>query len=282
MKSSIKFVRGLCELLLSCVVILGITSCQPPGAGVPPQNPVNNYLPAVDAIPDQFIGTWEATNYAGDIYQISKSKISSTYMEMNVVSDTVITTSEGYTIVFCQVPQGKGSTYTPDGYLYATAFKVNGANIDFCFQLDSQSIFKSVADLKAKYNSEYKIGANFFATYKKISTNSSAKQPVTLTDSTGYMTQIKFEENKVTLLMMNASGWGEYDSFTPKKETKSGTSLYLYSEADRSLVGDLHYLQINNDGSIYWYLYDDDEEDNDSTIEFCEDFMPEVSSDDLA
>lgn len=282
MKSN-KFVRGIFGLILSCFVIVGITSCAQPGGGYTPQS---NYLAAVDGVPDEFLGTWEATNWAGDIYVIEKNKITATYMEMNVVSASTVVTSEGYTLIFCQVPQGKGTEYTPEGNFYAAAVKANGTNIDFCFQLDYLSVYTTLEDLQKVYTASYSKGSNYFPTYKKNAPagSGSSKQPVVVTDSNSYMTQVKFEENKVTLFMMGNAVFDEYTSFTPKRDkTKENSNvlLYLYSESDRTYAGDFHYMKINKDGSIYWYEYDD--EDNDTTIDFCNDegYMPIASSDDL-
>lgn len=175
MKSN-KFVRGIFGLILSCFVIAVITSCTQPVGGYSPQI---NYLAAVDGVPDEFLGTWEATNWAGDIYIIEENKITATFMEMNVVSAPVVT-SEGYTLIFCQVAEGSGTEFTPAGNFYAAAVKANGTNIDFCFQLDYSSVYTTLEDLQKVYTVSYSIGDNLFATYKKNAPagSGSSKSPV--------------------------------------------------------------------------------------------------------
>ena len=54
--------------------------------------------------------------------------------------------------------------------------------------------------------------------------------PIGVMDSLGYMSNLVFERNKVTLMMMNTD-WAEYDSFIPWRDTNKETgdvALYLY------------------------------------------------------
>lgn len=285
MKSN-KFVRGIFGLILSCFVICGITSCTPPsGSQVATQI---TYLDAVEGVPDSFLGTWENNdNGYHSEYTVSKAQINDGMSNVlyNVVSTSTVTTTDGYTLVFCQVAEGSGTPYTPAGNYYVVGLKLSGDNLAICCPLDYSSVYKTLGSLTKKYTSAFTYAGS--GNYDSVCTKmTAASQAITLTDSTGFMTQVKFEKTKVTLLMIKASGWEEYTSFTPVRDTSkenSSTLLYLYSSADRTYgSGDNHYMKINSDGSIYWYEYDEDEDDNDTTIDLCNEYMPTVSSENLA
>ena len=106
--------------------------------------------------------------------------------------------------------------------------------------------------------------------------------PIGVMDSLGYMSNLVFERNKVTLMMMNTD-WAEYDSFIPWRDTNKETgdvALYLYDRTQRSYGVDMHYLKINKNGTCYYYLYDEEEDEegdgNDSIISSIS--MPTLSS----
>lgn len=88
--------------------------------------------------------------------------------------------------------------------------------------------------------------------------------------------------------MMGNAGFDEYTSFIPKRDkTKENSNvlLYLHSESDRTSAVDSHYMKINEDGSIYWYCYDEESEEHDQNDEnlagMYPDYMPTVSDSDL-
>lgn len=278
-------------LVLASIFIFA--SCMPP-AGNPAPAPENpdpkpevkiEYLQAKDGISSEFIGTWNGS-YSGEVYTVTENKISDAFgMELNVVDKTPVVTTEGWTLVFCQIPEGKGTAWTPAGNLYAAAFMADGEKLKFISQLDWESDYKTLDAIKAAYTTDYQIGINSFSICTKEVPN---KEPIiTLTDSTGYMTQVKFEKSKITLNMMKNTGFEEYTSFVPtrdKSKESENVLLYLYDADQRNYVADLHYAKIekSDDGNtIYWYEYDDDEEGNDATIDFCNESMPVVSASDL-
>lgn len=164
MKSS-KFVRGIFGLILSCFVIVGITSCEPPSGGYSPQI---NYLAAVDGVPDEFLGTWENNDWGHSEYILKKNQINDVSMGViyNVVSDTTVTSDDKYILIFCQVAKDSGTQWTPSGYFYVAAVKKNNTKIDICCVVDPSSVYKTIDELKIKYTAEYSVteNRNFYTT----------------------------------------------------------------------------------------------------------------------
>lgn len=154
MKSN-KFVRGIFGLILSCFVIAGITSCTPPGgSSVADQI---TYLDAVDGVPDEFLGTWENNDYGHSEYAVSKTQINDCMAKVlyNVVSTSTVTTTDGYTLVFCQVAEGSGNSYTPAGNYYVVGLKHSGDSLTICCPLDYSSVYKTLGSLTKKYTSAF-------------------------------------------------------------------------------------------------------------------------------
>lgn len=156
MKSN-KFVRGIFGLILSCFVIAGITSCTPPGgSSVADQI---TYLDAVEGVPDSFLGTWE-NNDSGwhSEYAVSKTQINDCIYKViyNVVSTSTVLTTDGYTLVFCQVAEGSGTSYTPDGNYYVVGLKLSGDKLTICCPLDFSSVYKTLGSLTKKYTSAFR------------------------------------------------------------------------------------------------------------------------------
>lgn len=156
MKSN-KFVRGIFGLILSCFVIAGITSCTPPGgSSVADQI---TYLDTVEGVPDSFLGTWENNDYGQHSeYAVSKTKINDcmTKVLYNVVSTATVTTTDGYTLVFCQVAEGSGTSYTPAGNYYVVGLKLSGDSLIICCPLDYSSVYKTLGSLTKKYTSAFR------------------------------------------------------------------------------------------------------------------------------
>ena len=146
MKSN-KFVRGIFGLILSCFVIAVITSCT---------QPVGGYSPAFD--PDDLLGSWENNdNGWHSEYVVSKNQINDKSMSVlyNVVSDSTVTTTDGYILFFCQVAEGSGTEYTPAGNFYAVGMKLNGKSLKICCPLDYLSVCTTLEELQNKYPSSY-------------------------------------------------------------------------------------------------------------------------------
>ncbi|WP_318663640.1 hypothetical protein [Treponema sp.] len=157
MKSN-KFVRGIFGLILSCFVIAGITSCTPPsGSSVADQI---TYLDAVEGVPDSFLETWENNdNGWHSEYDVSKTQINDCMSKVlyNVVSNSTVTTTDGYTLVFCQVAEGSGTSYTPAGNYYVVGLKLSGDSLIICCPLYYSSVYKTLGSLTKKYTSAFKL-----------------------------------------------------------------------------------------------------------------------------
>lgn len=154
MKSN-KFVRGIFGLILSCFVIAGITSCTPPsGSSVADQI---TYLDAVEGVPDSFVGKWENNEYGHSEYTITKTQINDcmTNVLYNVVSTSTVTTTDEYTLVFCQVAEGSGTSYTPAGNYYVVGLKLSEGKLTICCPLDYSSVYKTLDSLTKKYTSAF-------------------------------------------------------------------------------------------------------------------------------
>lgn len=154
MKSN-KFVRGIFGLILSCFVIAGITSCTPPG--VSSVTDQITYLDAVEGVPDSFLGTWENNDCGHSEYAVSKTQINDcmTKVLYNVVSTSTVLTTDGYTLVFCQVAEGSGTSYTPAGNYYVVGLNLSGDSLTICCPLDYRSVYKTLGSLTKKYTSAF-------------------------------------------------------------------------------------------------------------------------------
>lgn len=170
MKSN-KFVRGIFGLILSCFVIAGITSCTPPsGSSVADQI---TYLDAVEGVPVSFLGTWENNDYGHSEYTITKTQINDCMSKVlyNVVSTSTVTTTDGYTLVFCQVAEGSGTSYTPAGNYYVVGLKLSEDSLTICCPLDYSSVYKALDSLTKKYTSAFTFegSGNFGSVCTKMS-----------------------------------------------------------------------------------------------------------------
>lgn len=147
MKSN-KFVRGIFGLILSCFVIAVITSCT---------QPVGGYSPQINFNPDDLLGSWENNDWGHSEYVVSKNQINDKSMSVlyNVVSDSTVTTTDGYILFFCQVAEGSGTEYTPAGNFYAVGMKLEGESLKICCPLDYQSVLTTLEELQNKYSSSY-------------------------------------------------------------------------------------------------------------------------------
>lgn len=283
MKSN-KFVRGFFGLILSCFVIVGITSCEPPSGGYSPQI---NYLAAVDVVPDEFLGTWENNDWGWHSeYVVSKKQVNDKSMGVlyNVVSDSTVKTTDGYTLLFCQVAEGSGTEYTPAGNFYAVGIKLEGELLKICCPLDYASVFTSLEELQETYTSSYKFAGS--GNDETVCTKMGAS--VSVTEKTMSATMVTFTKTKVSMFEMGAVGWHEDDDtiFTPirdKSKENSDVKLYLYGT--RNLVMDDPHIEIKKNDSgewaVYYYVYDDDEDGNYYEYYWEYDMFPTVSDDDL-
>lgn len=146
MKSN-KFVRGIFGLILSCFVIAVITSCT---------QPVGGYSPDFD--PNDLLGSWKNNDYGWHSeYVVSKNQINDKSMSVlyNVVSDSTVTTTDGYILFFCQVAEGSGTEFTPAGNFYAVGMKLEGESLKICCPLDYLSVCTTLEELQNKYPSSY-------------------------------------------------------------------------------------------------------------------------------
>lgn len=283
MKSN-KFVRGIFGLILSCFVIVGITSCEPPSGGYSPQI---NYLAAVDGVPAAFLGTWENNDWGyHSEYILKKNQINDKSMSVlyNVVSASTVTTADGYTLVFCQVAEGSGTAYTPAGNFYAVGIKLDGGSLKICCPLDYQSVLTTLEGLKNKYPSSFNFAGS--GNYETVCTK--IGEAVSVTEKTMSATMITFTKIKVSLFEMGGNGWHEDSDtiFTPirdKSKENSDVKLYLYGT--RNTVMDDPHIEIKKNSSgelaVYYYVYDDEEDGNYYESYWDYDMFPTVSDDDL-
>lgn len=149
MKSN-KFVLGIFGLILSCFVIAGITSCTPPGV-----SSVGNYYDKYEL--PEVLTVWENNDYGHSEYAVSKTQINDcrTKVIYNVVSTSTVLTTDGYTLVFCQVAEGSGTKYTPAGNYYVVGLKHSGDSLIICCPLDYSSVYKTLEELQNEYTSSY-------------------------------------------------------------------------------------------------------------------------------
>lgn len=284
MKSN-KFVRGIFGLILSCFVIAVITSCTQPGGGYTPQI---NYLTAVDGVPDAFLGTWENNDWGyHSEYAVSKNQINDGMANVlyNVISTSTVTTTDEYTLVFCQVAEGSGTEYTPAGNLYAVGIKLDGGSLKICCPLDYESVFTTLEGLQNKYPSSYKFAGS--GNYETVCTKMGAS--VSVTEKTMSATMVTFTKTKVSMFEMGVDGWNEDTDtiFTPvrdKSKENSDVKLYLYGT--RNYVMDDPHIEIKENSSgklaVYYYVYDDEEEGNYYEDYWDWDMFPTVSDDELS
>ncbi|MBQ0162046.1 MAG: hypothetical protein KBS84_02655 [Treponema sp.] len=155
MKNFFKLVRIISGLVISCFIVAGITSCSSPNAGHAPIV----YLDPVDAdLGDNFIGTWENNDYPEftSTYSVAKNQIKDELMGVlfNVVSDTVGTSSDGCTLVFCQIAEGRGTKWTPAGMYYVIALRFNtDGKLQICCPVNSSSGYTTLSGLIDAYPS---------------------------------------------------------------------------------------------------------------------------------
>lgn len=282
MKSN-KFVRGIFGLILSCFVIVGITSCEPPSGGNGLKAP--ELVTPVAANLSEFEGTWVNDDWGWHSeYVVSSTIIKDVSMEceFNVVSENLIKTNDSqdkYTLVIVQTKQGTEST--PIGFYYVIGLLKKDGNLRICCPLDYASRFTSIEQIVDKYtNSKFEGSGNCDTVCTKLG------KSVTLNSE--YFVQITFEEDKVAFYPGTAEPeW----YFVPKRNTnkeKGNVYLYLYSEQDQSGGVDRQYLTIQDDEDgkvVYWYNYEEESEEEDQNDEALANMYPEcmptVSDSDL-
>lgn len=273
MKSN-KFVRGIFGLILSCFVIAVITSCEPP-------KPVSSYGGT------SIYGTWENNDWGWHSeYVVSKNQINDKSMNVlyNVVSDLTVTTTDGYTLYFCQVAEGSGTEYTPAGNFYAVGLKIDNGSLKICCPLDYSSVFKTLEELQDKYTSSY----NFAGSGNGETICTKLGEVVSVTEQIMSATKVTFTKTKVSLFEMGVDGWHEDSDtiFTPirdKSKENSDVKLYLYGT--RNYVMDDPHIEIKKNSSgklaVYYYVYDDEEEGNYYEDYWEYDMFPTVTDDEL-
>ena len=233
-------------------------------------------------------GVWEDKSF-GNPYEITTVNINDVMMGcfFNIMSDSFVTSKDGYTLIFTQCVQG--TQYTPTGNYYVIAVKkYSNGTIDFVCPVDYKSNYTTLSALQSVYTQNYDVEANgnWKSTCASIPEGTPSK--VTFYDNSGYLSsKCEFSTTKAAFSMIdNSGGWYEYNTFSPTRDTSKETgniALYLYG--NRSYGADQQYCAIKNEGGtyyVYWYSYDDEEEDNDYMLEgIYPDFMPVVSADNL-
>lgn len=155
MKNFFKLVRIISGLVISCFIVAGITSCSSPNAG---HAPIVYLRPVNSNLDDDFVGTWENNDYPGftSTYSVAKNQIIDVSMGVlfNVVSDTVGTSSDGCTLVFCQIAEGRGTKWTPAGMYYVIALRFNtDGKLQICCPVNSSSGYTTLSGLIDAYPS---------------------------------------------------------------------------------------------------------------------------------
>ncbi|MCR5385609.1 MAG: hypothetical protein K6E69_00655 [Treponema sp.] len=287
-KSNCLFSKLKSRILLALTVFalaFAVAGCDSPaGTGGTKQIPL---VAAVDAELGNHIGTWENDDYNyHSEYGISKNKITDAMgCIFNVVSSSLVTSADGYTLIFCQC--ANGTQYTPTGYYYIVAVKLNSnGSLDIVCPVDYNEKFTSLSALEEVYVSSYDVEGN--GNWKTTCT--AAGTSITVSDSSGYMSKCVFTSGNASFSMIGNSGMSEFDSVTPtrdKNKETGNTVLYLYNPLERQIYGaDLNYCAVKNEAGtyyVYWYLYDEDEDENYTILEdMYPDDMPIVSADNLA
>lgn len=280
-KSNCLFSKLKSRILLALTVFalaFAVAGCGNPSSTGVHEIPL---VPAVEGVPDEFLGRWSDDNYAPSQFEIEKSVITDvlTPCVYNVVSSQTVNGADGYTFIYCQCAQG--TDYTPTGYYYVVALKKDGNKTHISCPLDFNNRITSLSELQSVYTENSTIAMNYAPICSKVVANNN----VTVMAA---MVQCAFTENSTSISMPMVDGWYVYDSFTPTrdKNKETGTTvLYLYNSSERQVYGaDLNYCAVKNEGGtyyVYWYLYDED--DNDAMLEdMYPDDMPIVSADNLA
>lgn len=245
---------------------------------------------AVNAELGDIAGTWENNDYGHSEYRITSSTITDAMMNCsyNIVSPSTVTSADGYTLIFTQCAQG--TEWTPAGNYYVIAAKLNSnGSLDISCPLDYSVNYTSLSALQEVYTSSYGVEANRNWTTTCTAVGGGTPTSVTVFDGSGYMTKAEFASGNLTFSMMGNSGLDEYDSFIPTRDTSKEIGnivLYLYNASERQIYGaDLNYCAVKNvNGTkyVYWYIYDDEEDENDYMVEsIYPDYMPLVSDDNL-
>lgn len=287
-KSNCLFSKLKSRILLALAVFalaFAVAGCDSPaGTGGTKQIPL---VAAVEGVPDEFLGRWSDDNYAPSQFEIEKSVITDvlTPCVYNVVSSQTVNGADGYTFIYCQCAQG--TDYTPTGYYYVVALKKDGNKTHISCPLDFNNRITSLSELQSAYTENSTIAMNYAPICSKVVANNN----VTVMSA---MVQCSFTENSTIISMQKVDGWDVYDSFTPtrdKNKEKGNIALYLYNPSERQIYGaDLNYCAVKNEGGtyyVYWYLYDENEDENYSILEdmyegmLSDNDMPIVSADNL-
>lgn len=283
MLSNVKFVRRFTAFILASMLVFGFVSCAQDDDNDKKDSSIT-YLEAKNGVPEEFFGTWVNDDYGWHSeYAVTANQINDKSMNViyNVVdTSSVVETKTGYTLVFCQVAEGSGTQYTPAGNYYAIALKIEGGMLNITCPLDYAENYKSLSELKAVYTASHDIQ---IGTANYITVCSKPEEAVSVSDE--YGTTVKFTKDKISYLMMTIDGLDEAESIVPVRDTSKETGKVLfYAYGNRSLAGDLEYVAVKDeDGTyyVYWYTYDDDEEDNIYEVMYP-DFMPTVTAEQLA
>lgn len=180
------------------------------------------------------------------------------------------------------------------GQWYAFYYKnLSSDSVEICQAAKAGG--KLACDTLEKAVSEFTIENGYYGIFSSCEKKSNS-DPETLNivalDKLKCMSKLIFTESEVELQMMKSSSWETYYGFkfAPSRNKSKETGnvvLYLYNASESSYTGDLMYLKVinkgdNNDGVVYCYMYDDEEEDNDSILEFMyPDNMPVLTSEQI-
>ena len=248
---------------------------------------VPKFRTPVEGVADVFVGTWENNDWGyHSEYAVSKNQINDKSMGVlyNVVSTSTVTTTDGYTLVFCQVAEESGTQWTPEGNYYAVGLKLEDDKLKICCPLDYNSVYETLVDLNNNYTSSYNFASS--GNFETVCT----KMGSSVTLNSDYYIKIIFEKDKVALYPGTADPEWYFVPTRNKGKEKGNVVLYLYSSQDKLGVSDGHYLTIQYnadvDGKVvYWYCYEDESEEDDQNDEnlaaMYPDCMPTVSDSDL-
>ncbi|MBQ0002191.1 MAG: hypothetical protein KBT21_01505 [Treponema sp.] len=161
MKKNYRFSSLILGIALSLSVITGLVSCEQPSVAKSvqlqfPPAPQNEFLKA-------FLGTWENNDYNfHSEYEISKTYIKDSGMNVwyEIKSEETVQSADGCTLVFCEVAEGHDTQWTPAKNFYSVALKLEDGKLSISCPIDSNSIYKSLDELKAKYQTSYNVKGN--------------------------------------------------------------------------------------------------------------------------
>lgn len=281
MKSSMRMGQKLLFLFLSIFLMSWFVSCAPEAK--------QKDDAAGGVWPQDYVGVWENIGY-GSTYKISETKIIDAQMkcEFQIVDSTPVNVADNYILILTECT--KGTEYTPAGNFYAIALKKIGDTLNISCPLDYSLKISSLSELKERFNSSYdpEIGVKNFVTECTPKTEAS----LTVYESEYYSYRVVIKPNLVTYAEEDANHNYVVDddySFIPKRDMskeKGDISFYLYSESDRTYGGDLVYMAVRDTGddtnAIYYYVYDDEEEDSIWEWIWDAEMYAEISDDDLA